>query len=620
MKQIILLVLILITCFALKAQDVRANRIIADKELFVPVIDTNFTPHRVGQITYKVSDGFFYYAISMSAPKKWERIARYTDLTGITDTHAGNTNLTQTGTRNYTGAGFDYNWNGLGNWYYNLNSGKEYIISRGFFDKLYINPSTGIYAFGDISGEDNNTFLHLNAANTEAKFDLQGFNNIYMRLGRTTFGGYSSTPSIRSQLDAYVDSISIEPYDGNLYIDNLNKRDTASYVLGMEIAGYDNANGQPRYKAVLQNKSLISGATLASVGGGLDVQTGGAGDIRTLNTDDHSVSSNLISVKKQMSITGNSSGLKLDGDASTPGNTKLYGTNGSGVKGWYDQPAGGSGDGGIHSVNVVAASGLIKVNDSTLRLDTLSANAGAAETKAGSQKKIDSLLAILNIVNNPKDIYDYEFDVTGESNAFFRNQVLGTGSAAVRDNAQGYGTIGTVKYSLGTSTSGVMYGYTGNSGVIQYFPMSSSIRYNFGIGVRFETLSDGTDTYKFHAGMTDDHFTPPADYLDIVCFSYTHSESSGQFVCRIMNNGSETTTASGITVAAGTTYWLQISVFGGEAKFYIDGTLVTTMSGANLPDDDLARTVNYQMNTRKSAGTNNRNIWINRIAYGTVKF
>lgn len=33
--------------------------------------------------------------------------------------------------------------------------------------------------------------------------------------------------------------------------------------------------------------------------------------------------------------------FELVNDQDTPGNDKLYGTNGSGVKGWYDQPAGG---------------------------------------------------------------------------------------------------------------------------------------------------------------------------------------------------------------------------------------------------------------------------------------
>lgn len=52
-----------------------------------------------------------------------------------------------------------------------------------------------------------------------------------------------------------------------------------------------------------------------------------------------------LKVKRQMSITADASGLKLDGDSAAPGNSKLYGTNGSGVKGWYDQPSGGGGGG-----------------------------------------------------------------------------------------------------------------------------------------------------------------------------------------------------------------------------------------------------------------------------------
>lgn len=52
-----------------------------------------------------------------------------------------------------------------------------------------------------------------------------------------------------------------------------------------------------------------------------------------------------LSVTLQMSITSDGSGIKLDGDAASPGNSKLYGTNGSGVKGWYNQPTGGGGGG-----------------------------------------------------------------------------------------------------------------------------------------------------------------------------------------------------------------------------------------------------------------------------------
>ncbi len=45
--------------------------------------------------------------------------------------------------------------------------------------------------------------------------------------------------------------------------------------------------------------------------------------------------------RTQMSITSDSSGLKLSGDATTPGTSRYYGTDGSGTKGYFAIPAGG---------------------------------------------------------------------------------------------------------------------------------------------------------------------------------------------------------------------------------------------------------------------------------------
>lgn len=42
----------------------------------------------------------------------------------------------------------------------------------------------------------------------------------------------------------------------------------------------------------------------------------------------------------QMSIVSDSGGIKLDGDASAPGTSQYYGTDGSGTKGFYSLPAG----------------------------------------------------------------------------------------------------------------------------------------------------------------------------------------------------------------------------------------------------------------------------------------
>lgn len=47
-----------------------------------------------------------------------------------------------------------------------------------------------------------------------------------------------------------------------------------------------------------------------------------------------------LAVKTQMSITSDANGLMLSGDATTPGSSKYYGTNGSGTKGYFDLPTG----------------------------------------------------------------------------------------------------------------------------------------------------------------------------------------------------------------------------------------------------------------------------------------
>src|SRR5262249_13198045 len=44
-------------------------------------------------------------------------------------------------------------------------------------------------------------------------------------------------------------------------------------------------------------------------------------------------------VRRHMSVTSDSNGVCLVNDVDAPGGTKLYGTDATGAKGWYDQPA-----------------------------------------------------------------------------------------------------------------------------------------------------------------------------------------------------------------------------------------------------------------------------------------
>ncbi len=63
----------------------------------------------------------------------------------------------------------------------------------------------------------------------------------------------------------------------------------------------------------------------------------------------------------QMSVTSDGVGVKLVNDAASPGVSKLYGTDGSGTKGWFDQPAGGGGGGSVATDAIFDAKGDLPV-------------------------------------------------------------------------------------------------------------------------------------------------------------------------------------------------------------------------------------------------------------------
>jgi len=61
--------------------------------------------------------------------------------------------------------------------------------------------------------------------------------------------------------------------------------------------------------------------------------------------------------------------IQLVGDEESPGNNKVYGTDGSGVKGWKDDPAGGGGGGGITAISNIGSTGSNQtINFNTHRL------------------------------------------------------------------------------------------------------------------------------------------------------------------------------------------------------------------------------------------------------------
>lgn len=123
----------------------------------------------------------------------------------------------------------------------------------------------------------------------------------------------------------------------------------------------------------------------------------------------------LLSVKRQMSITADASGLKFVNDSATPGNNKIYGTDGSGTKGWYNSPSGADGNG------IYTGSGTIgnNANNSTTNATLPSGNSSLDFRYFGNTTGIsiqgngtNSGNVILNNLANTYGIQLHDLDMT----------------------------------------------------------------------------------------------------------------------------------------------------------------------------------------------------------------
>lgn len=89
-----------------------------------------------------------------------------------------------------------------------------------------------------------------------------------------------------------------------------------------------------------------------------------------------------IDLHTQMSVTADVSGIKLVNDSATPGNSKLYGTDGTGVLGWYAQPAALT-DGDKGDITVSASGATWTIDADVVTLAKI-ANAAANSKLVGS--------------------------------------------------------------------------------------------------------------------------------------------------------------------------------------------------------------------------------------------
>lgn len=164
-------------------------------------------------------------------------------------------------------------------------------------------------------------------------------------------------------------------------------------------------------------------------------------------------------------------------------------------------------------------------------------------------------------------------------------------------NAAEAGAVGVLYAATSTASSTYRHNYLGGNNQFALGRGRTIIEWK----VRLPNLSDPTDTYSAYVGLYDHQTTP----VDGAWFEYTHGVNSGNWQCKVANNSSTTTTAN--TSVAATTSWTTFTIDANagatEVKFYIDGTLVGTETGANIPPN--TRTSNVSYGIAKTGGTTN---------------
>ncbi len=223
---------------------------------------------------------------------------------------------------------------------------------------------------------------------------------------------------------------------------------------------------------------------------------------------------------------------------------------------------------------------------------------------------------------------------------FFYDDFLGTTGQAVTGvvryadtiwgaSTVGGGTINTPPAVTTANDFGVLQLQTSNNGdgSIVYKQNTCTV---FGRGtcvaetrVSFATLGVGTQQYTFRIGFGDTT-TTTADFTDGVYFEYANGISGNFWRCRTVNNTASTTVVTTSAIAGATYYRLRIEVnaAGTEAKFYVNGALVATIT-TNIPVTASTRVCGPIMQMGKSAGatarTTNVDYWMHHYVLTTPR-
>lgn len=190
-------------------------------------------------------------------------------------------------------------------------------------------------------------------------------------------------------------------------------------------------------------------------------------------------------------------------------------------------------------------------------------------------------------------ILQEDFDVN--SGISGRITAVNSGGIAQDGNFEA-GAYGVYALSTSSSSTGTTHIYIGASNAVAFGLNRTVMTWR----VKLSAVSDGTQTYTAKVGFFD-----AATPVDGAWFEYTHGTNSGQWQCKVSKASAATTTN---TSTAADTNWniftIDANAAGTEVKFYINGSLVHTETGSNIPTGTARAMPMYGI--AKSVGTTAR--------------